>query len=150
MEISNKKRTVRIKRGFNLIVVSLLLVTIFFVWKENNAGALIAGGVLVIFVVAVIFVNINYIYYSSVGNKILLRYYPVITFFGKDYSSIEFDKHLLYSAKVKKVFLFSDLYLAIRTSKGIAEYPEVSLSGMSREDIRAIQNDLHELLQLVH
>ncbi|MCW0482498.1 hypothetical protein [Gaoshiqia sediminis] len=149
MEISNKKRTRRIKRIFNLVVVFLLLVALFFVWKENNAGALIAGGVLVLFVVGFQFVNMNYVYYSSEGGKLLVRYYPVVSLFGKEYNAIEFDKHLLYSAKVKKVLLFSDLYLSIRTSKGIAEYPEVSLAGLSREEIQAIQHDLTEILQLV-
>ncbi len=149
MEFSNKKRTKKLKRTFNLIVVLLLLTALFFVWKENNAGALIAGGVLALWVVGFLFANINFVHYNSNGPKLVVRYYSVISLFGKEYNSIEFDKHLLHDAKVKKVFLFHDLYLAIRTSKGVAEYPEVSLSGMSKDEIRAIQQDLNEMLKFV-
>ena len=95
MELSNKKRTVKIKRVFNLSMVTLLLVTLFFVWKESNAGALIAGGILILSVIVMQFFQINYIYYSSEGGKILVRYYPIIAFFGKEYSSVEFDQSLL-------------------------------------------------------
>ncbi|RKD86107.1 hypothetical protein [Mangrovibacterium diazotrophicum] len=147
MEISNKKRTTKIKRTFNFSMVALLLLTLFFVWKENNVGALISGGILVLCVMAVQFVQINYIYYSSEGNKILIRYYPLIAFFGKEYNSIEFDKHLLYFAKVKRIAAFSDLYIAIKTAKGIAEYPEVSLVGLSKDEIGLIENDLNALLK---
>lgn len=147
MEISNKKRTAKIKRIFNFSMVALLLVTLFFVWKENNTGALISGGLLILCVTAAQFVQINYIYYSSEGDKILIRYYPLISFFGKEYSSIEFDKSLLYFAKVKRIAAFSDLYIAIKTSKGIAEYPEVSLVGLTKEEIHLIEHDLNTLLK---
>ncbi len=149
MEISNKKRTQKIKRNFNLIVVFLLLVTLFFVWKEMNALVItfIAADVLII--LGVLFINFNYIYYSSANDKILIRYYSVISLLGKEYKAIEFDKHLLYEVKVKKAFLFSDLSLAIRTSKGIAEYPDVSLAGLSKEEIKMIERDLNEILQAV-
>ncbi len=128
-------------------MVILLLITLFFVWKENNTGALISGAVLILGIIGVQFVNINYIYYSSDGAKILIRYYPVIAFFGKEYSSIEFDKSLLYFAKVKRMMAFSDLYVAIKTSKGIAEYPEVSLVGLTKEEISLIEHDLNSLMK---
>lgn len=147
MEISNKKRTSTIRRAFNVCMVVLLLVTLFFVWKEYNAAAISTGGAIVLSIVALQFVNINYIYYSSEGNKILIRYYPVIAFWGKEYNSIEFDKHLLYFAKVKRVAVFADLYIAIKTAKGIAEYPEVSLAGLSKDEIRRIEHDLSSLLK---
>jgi len=147
MELSNKKRTVKIKRVFNLSMVTLLLVTLFFVWKENNAGALIAGGILILSVIVMQFFQINYIYYSSEGGKILVRYYPIIAFFGKEYSSVEFDQSLLYFAKVKRIGMFSDLYVAIKTAKGIAEYPEISLVGLSKNEIALIERDLNSILK---
>ena len=136
-----------IKRTFNASMVILLLITLFFVWKENTVGALIFGGLLILSVVAIQFVNINYIYYSSEGDKILIRYYPVIAFFGKEYNSIEFDKSLLYFARVKRMMAFSDLYMAIKTNKGIAEYPEVSLVGLTKEETDRIEQDLNALLK---
>ena len=147
MEISNKKRTDKIKRYFNLSVVFLLVLALIFVWKENDVGAIITGAFLMLLVVVSQFIQVNYVYYSSDGNKLLIRYFPVIAFFGKEYNSIEFDKKLLYYAKVKKISVFSDLYLAIKTSKGIAEFPEVSLMGLSKPEIQSIQNDLNKLIK---
>ncbi len=146
MEISNKKRTDKIKRNFNLSVVFLLVLALIFVWRENDIGAIITGAFLMLLVVVSQFIQVNYVYYSSDGKKILIRYYPVIAFFGKEYNSIEFDKKLLYYAKVKKISAFSDLYLSIKTAKGIAEFPEVSLMGLSKSEIQSIQNDLNKLI----
>ncbi|WP_372776633.1 hypothetical protein [Mangrovibacterium sp.] len=147
MELSNKKRTTTIKRSFNLTMVLMVLITLFFVWIENNVGALISGGLLVFSIIVVQFVNINYVYYSSEGSKVMIRYYPVIAFFGKEYNSIEFDKSLLYFVKIKRYMAFSDLYLAVKTSKGIAEYPEVSLVGLTKSEIQLIENDLNSLMK---
>ena len=147
MEISNKKRTDKIKRYFNLSVVFLLVLALIFVWKENDIGAIITGAFLMLLVVVSQFIQVNYVYYSSDGKKLLIRYYPVIAFFGKEYNSIEFDKKLLYYAKVKKISVFSDLYLSIKTAKGIAEFPEVSLMGLSKSEIKSIQNDLNKLIK---
>ncbi len=147
MELSNKKRTGQIRRIFNLVVVALLATAIFFVWKENNTVAITLGAAMVLLIFASQFVNVNYIFYSSEGGKILIRYYPVISFLKKEYASIEFDQKLLYFAKVKRVGMFSDLLLAIKTSKGIAEYPEVSLTGLSKEEVNLIEQDLNALLK---
>jgi len=147
MEISNKKRTVTIKRTFNFSMVVLLLLAVIMIWLEVGVWGWALIGVAILEIIALQFVNINYIYYSSEGDKILLRYYPIIAFWGKEYSSIEFDKHLLYFAKVKRIAAFSDLYIAIKTAKGIAEYPEVSLVGLSKDEIGLIENDLNSLLK---
>ena len=147
MEISNKKRTTKIKRTFNFSMVVLLLAAVIGIWLEIGIWGWALIGVAILEIVALQFVNINYIYYSSEGDKILLRYYPIIAFWGKEYSSIEFDKQLLYFAKVKRIAAFSDLYIAIKTAKGIAEYPEVSLVGLTKHEIGLIENDLNSLLK---
>ncbi len=145
MEISNQKRSRRIKRGFFLIAVLLLLPILFFVTKKMDVVALINGGVFLIFVIGFQFMGLNYVHYQSDGDILQIRYYPIVSFFGKEYSSIEFNKKRLYKAEVKRSFLFYDLYLEIRTREGIAEYPEVSLAALSSDDIQAIRDDLAEM-----
>lgn len=147
MEISNKIRTSKLKRIFNLTMLGLVLITLFFAWKDNMLVFGICAGVTVLFFFAFQFANINYIYYCSDGDKLMVRYYPIISIFGKDYKSIEFDKSLLYFAKVKRMGPFADLYIAIKTSKGIAEYPEVSLMGLTQEEITLIEHDLNAMLK---
>ncbi|WP_159522395.1 hypothetical protein [Sunxiuqinia indica] len=146
MEISNQKRSQKIKRGFNLGVVLLLLPILLFVWQEMDLFALINGGLLIIFIIVFQIVGLDYVQYESTNEMIKVRYYPIISFFGKEYNSIEFRKVLLHKAEVKKAFLFSDLFLEVKTKRGIAEYPSVSLAAMSKRDINAIKADLSQYL----
>lgn len=154
MEISNQNRSRRIKRGFFLIAVLLLLPILFFVWKEMDLVALINGGVFLIFIIGFQFMGLNYVHYQSDGDILQIRYYPIVSFLGKEYSSIEFNKKRLFKAQIERSFLFYELHLEIKTREGIAEYPEVSLAAMSSDDIQAIQDDLAEMMpqkpQLLH
>ena len=147
MEISNQKRSRKIKRRFNLGVVLLLLAILILVWMEMDIAALITGAALILFIIGSQIIGLNYVHYESNNEMIQVRYYPIISFFGKEYSSIEFRKKLLHRAEVKKAFLFSDLHLEVKTKRGIAEYPPVSLAAMSPNDIRAIMQDLAEIEQ---
>ena len=142
MEVSNQKRSRSIKRTFNLGVVLMLFPLVYFIWQEMDLAALINGGVVVLFVIGFQIVGLNYVHYQSTNDLLEVRYYPIITFFGKDYNTIRFKKRLLYRGEVKKTFLFHDLHLEIKTKQGVAEYPALSLAAMSRNDIRAIQLDL--------
>ncbi len=146
MEISNQKRSRVIKRGFFLIAVLLLLPILFFVWKEMDLVALINGGVFLLFIIGFQFMGLNYVHYQSDGEVLQIRYYPIISFFGKEYSSIEFNKKRLFKAVVERSFLFHELHLEIKTREGIAEYPEVSLAALSSTDIEAIRDDLSKML----
>nr|MBD3621938.1 hypothetical protein [Sunxiuqinia sp.] len=146
MEISNQNRSRLIKRGFFLIAVLLLLPILFFVWKEMDLVALINGGVFLLFIIGFQFMGLNYVHYQSDGEVLQIRYYPIISFFGKEYSSIEFNKKRLFKAVVERSFLFHELHLEIKTREGIAEYPEVSLAALSSTDIEAIRNDLSKML----
>lgn len=146
MEISNQKRSRRIKRGFFLIAVLLLLPILFFVWKEMDLIALINGGVFLIFIIGFQFMGLNYVHYQSDGDILQIRYYPIVSFMGKEYSSIEFNKKRLFKAQVERSFLFHELHIEIKTREGIAEYPEVSLAALSSKDIQAIRDDLAEML----
>ncbi|KOH46627.1 hypothetical protein [Sunxiuqinia dokdonensis] len=146
MEISNQKRSRTIKRGFFLIAVLLLLPILFFVWKEMDMVALINGGVFLLFIFGFQFMGLNYVHYQSDGDILQIRYYPIVSFFGKEYSSIEFNKKRLFKAQVERSFLFHELHVEIKTREGIAEYPEVSLAALSSDQIQAIREDLAGML----
>ncbi len=145
MEISNQKRSRQIKRCFFLIAVLLLLPILFFVWKEMDLAAMINGGVFLLFIIGFQFMGLNYVHYQSDGDILRIRYYPIVSFFGKEYSSIEFNKKRLFKVQVERSFLFHELHLEIKTREGIAEYPEVSLAALSNKDIQTIRDDLVEI-----
>jgi hypothetical protein len=147
MDISNKKRSKRIMLAFNLGAVVLMVLVIFFIWKEMDMEALITGGVLVLYIIGFLSAGFNYVHYRSDGDKLSIKYYPVVSFFGKEYNAIEFNKQRLFKAEIKRPFIFSNLHIEVKTKKGIAEFPSVSLAAMRKNDIRAIQNDLFDLAQ---
>ena len=147
MKFSNKKRTSIVRLSFNLIAGFLFLVVLFFVWKEMNRMALIFGVILGTYMFGVHLFNFNYFYYSSDGKDLLIRYYPVISLFGKEYSSIEFKKKFICDVKVKRNFIFYNLGLAVYTENGIAEYPGISLNGLSEKEVKRIEADLNEILR---
>ena len=61
MEISNKSRTSKLKRIFNLTMLGLVLITLFFAWKDNMLVFGICAAITVLFFLAFQFANINYI-----------------------------------------------------------------------------------------
>ena len=146
MEISNKERTKKIKRAFFLFILVLILVALYFVWKENDLGAVMSGGVGLLLLFVVPLANYNYIEYSSEGDKIIIRYYPIITFLtSKEYNSVEFNKAAFYDAQIKKNLFFSDLYISVKTKKGVAEYPEISCSALGQKQKEMLLEDLTKL-----
>lgn len=146
MEISNKSRTKKIKRNFNLIVFAFVIAALFFVWKEKDIYAIFVGAGLVIFIVLMLVINFNYVSFSSVNGKISVKYYPVITLMGREYSSIDFQQELLHSYKLQVSSVFSDLTLTVKTKKGVADYPQVSLTALKREEIEHIREELERIL----
>ncbi|MBC8005219.1 MAG: hypothetical protein H7X84_07075, partial [Verrucomicrobia bacterium] len=60
--------------------------------------------------------------------------------------TIEFSQKSLVGFQVENAFGFSDLQIAIRTKRGLAEYPSISLSAMSKAEIEQIKSALTEIM----
>ncbi len=146
MEISNQKRTKKIKRNFNFVVLAFIIAALYLLWKEENMITIYVGIGLVVIVVFILVINFNYVSFSSANGKISVRYYPVITLFGREYNSIDFQQELLYKYDLKTMFLFSDLTLTVKTQRGVADYPTVSLTALNRKEIETIRQELETIL----
>lgn len=108
---------------------------------------LITAGVFIVYVGIAQFLNLCYVYFSTNNGKVLIRYYPVISFFKKNYETIEFPQQLLVSFRIEKSMGFSDLDIAIKSKRGMAEYPSVSLAALSKEEIEQIRIALEEIIR---
>jgi hypothetical protein len=146
MEISNQKRSKQIKRTFNLTGILIVVVGLIFLWLKNDIAVLIAAGVFAVYVGISQFVNLCYVYFSTDNGKILIRYYPIISILKKEYDSIEFGHQVLVNFQIEKAMGFSDLILTIKTKRGIAEYPSISLAALNKAEISQISSALSEIM----
>ncbi|MDP2113843.1 MAG: hypothetical protein Q8K69_07270 [Bacteroidota bacterium] len=147
MEISNQKRSKQIKRGFNIGGIIIVLTGLVLLWLKNDVGVMIAVGVFVVYVGLSQFANLCYVFFSTENGKVLIKYYPIITIMKKEYESIEFAQKTLVNFRIERAMGFKDLEIAIRTKRGIAEYPLISLSALSKVEIEQIVDALTEIIR---
>jgi len=147
MEISNQKRSKQIKRTFNLTGILIVVVGLIFLWLKQDTAVLITAGVFAVYVGIAQFANLCYVFFSTENGKILIRYYPVISILKKEYESIEFAQSALVNFEIEKAMGFADLTIAIRTKRGIAEYPSISLAALSKAEINQISLALSEIMR---
>lgn len=147
MIIENSKRIRRIKTLFYLGVGLLALAALVFILTGLDLFALISGGVVVIWFLVFQYADFQYIWFTAAEKRVILRFYQAVKYGRKDYQTIEFPVDLLQSYRFENaVFgLVKDLILVVRTRKGVAEYPPVSLaalSGREREQLEEILNGM--------
>ena len=107
---------------------------------------MITVGVFVVYVGISQYANLCYIYFSTANEKVLIKYYPIISIMKKEYESIEFSQKSLVGFQVEKAMGFGDLQIAIKTKRGLAEYPSISLAALNKAEIEQIRAALTEIM----
>ena len=149
MVVSNKKRATGLKRIFFLVGIAMAVFMLVMFLKDENLYAILTGAAFVIWFFIFQLFDFQYIEYISDNRKILLRYYPAIKFGKKDYNVIEFAHNMLYDARFETTLfgIVTDLMLVVKTKRGIAEYPSVSMAGVSSDDIKKIKENINGILE---
>jgi hypothetical protein len=145
MEVSNQARSKKIKRGFNLLGIVIVLIGLAFLWLKMHAAVLITVGVFAAYVGISMYASLCYVNFSTNNGKVTIRYFPVISIIKKEYESIEFPHQALVNFKIERVMGFTDLFIVIKTRRGIAEYPSISLTAMNKDEIEIINLALSEI-----
>lgn len=145
MEVSNQARSKKIKRGFNLLGIAIVLIGLVFLWLKMHAAVLITVGVFAAYVGISMYASLCYVNFSTNNGKVTIRYFPVISILKKEYESIEFPQQALVNFKIERVMGFTDLFIVIKTRRGIAEYPSISLTAMNKDEIEKINLALSEI-----
>lgn len=145
MEISNQKRARLFKRSFNLIGIAIVVVGLVFLWLKIDLAVLLTAAVFAVFVSFSQFAGINSFYFSTANGKVLIRYFPVLALIKKENNSIEFPQQFLINFQIERALGFSDLTLIIKTKRGVAEYPSISLAGLTKDEIDRIGSALAEI-----
>ncbi len=146
MEFSNQKRSKQIKRNFNIAGIIIVLTGLGLLWLKNDIGVMITVGVFAVYVGISQFANLCYVFFSTENDKVLIKYYPIITIMKKDYGSVEFAQKALVNFRIERAMGFADLEIAISTKRGIAEYPSISLAALSKGEIEQIRSALSDIM----
>ena len=148
MRINNKRRTVVIKRIFFLVSVVLAIAALLLFLFDYMALALISIGVFSLWYLYFHVADYQFIEFSDENNRIVLRFYKAVSFGSPRFNEIEFPHQIL-----KKVFFdnsifgkMSDVTLVVKTKRGVADYPSVSLSAVNFKDRQKIAHSLNKLL----
>ena len=146
MEISNQKRSKLIKQTFNYTGIFIVLAILFFLWLKKDTLLWITIGIFAVFVGFSMFANLCQVYFSTNNGKVVIRYYQIISFLKKEYQSIEFTHQSLVTYRIEKAMGFADLFIVIKTNRGVAEYPSISLAALTNAEIDQINTTLFEIL----
>ena len=146
MELSNQNRSRQIKRTFNVTGIIIVLVGLILLWLKQDILVMVTAGVFAVYVGVSIFANLCYVSFSTANEKVLIRYYPILSIMKKEYGSIEFAHNLLVGFQIENTMGFADLEIAIKTKRGVAEYPTISLSALNKSEVEQIRSTLTEIM----
>lgn len=150
MKITNRKSTARLKRIFFLVSVVIAIAALGLFLFDLTIYALIMIGVFSLWFLFFLVADYQYIEYIDENDKIILRYYKAVGFTQKEFSSIEFPVALLKDAHFENSIFgkLSDLTLIVKTKRGVAEYPSISLSAVPYKNRKQIQQSLKNFLDM--
>ncbi|HZH73819.1 MAG TPA: hypothetical protein VFD91_15080 [Mariniphaga sp.] len=148
MIITNKKQTLLLRRLFFLGSFAIVIGALVMYLLDIGLFLIIPIGVFALWFLFFQVADYQYIEFNSADNKVSLRYYKAIKFGKTNYNSIEFPQSLLYKFHFENSLFgkMTDLTLVIRTRRGIAEYPSVSLSALPFEERKKLQEVLLQIM----
>lgn len=136
MTLSNQSRAANIKLFYYIITFVYLSLTVLTVYLSPPYMKFMIAGLLAVFVLLVglnLTREYNFIIYKETDDKLIIRYYPLHPFHDK-FKSIEISKQTFSHFELKKrsMGLREDLFLFQISSRGLAKYPGISLSALSK------------------
>lgn len=148
MKINNRKKAVQLRRIFFMTSAVFGVAALLFFFFDFFGLALISIGVFSLWFVYFLVADYQFIEFSDENNKIRLRFYKAISFGSPKFSEIEFPHNVLKNAFFENSIFgkMSDITLEVKTRRGIAEYPSVSLSALGKADRQKMFNSLNQLL----
>ncbi len=137
------------KRTFFLVGIVIALTALALFLLDYTIFGIACVGLFSLWYLYFHVADYQFIEYDDEGDRILLRYFKAVSFGSKKYHSIEFPKNILQNAHFENSIFgkLSDITFIIRTKRGIAEYPSVSLSALALEDRQRMQESLFKILQ---
>ncbi|MBN1984669.1 MAG: hypothetical protein JW761_00130 [Prolixibacteraceae bacterium] len=148
MKIENKKRVIKLRKLFYMVSVFIAIAALVLFLFDFTIYGIAMVGIFALWFLYFQVADYHYIYFSNANNKILLRYYKAVRFGKGQYNSIEFPQYMLQNAYFENSMAgkMSDLTFVVKTKRGMAEYPSVSLTALSKDERRQMQEALNNIL----
>jgi len=155
MEIDNTKKSVRINqiKYISMILFVVLLIVLLttrlvsdeFLGMNNYQWAVVVTLLFILVNIYEYLKDYNYIYFSDSGEKLLFRYVSLRPFHSKRYS-IEIDKKNFRGYKLMKgsLGLSRKIMFYIKTPRGTAKYPPVSISALGADEFNQLKYALNK------
>jgi hypothetical protein len=157
MKYDNRNNTIKIWRQKYIFTILLLSLVIIFgfvdyfqkpVFGLDKSVYLIGLGIVYIILIIInAMLKHDFVFYGDVGDKVIMRYYP-IRIFNRKKHSIEIPKSKFVKYDTEKFFfgMKERLFLYQKTQNGIARYPGISLSAVDKADIEKIKKSLQQYM----
>ena len=133
MDFSNAQLVKKLRIVFLVLGSSWLFTVSVLIFLSFFTGAVIMAGLFLLTILFIAILNFHYIRISVVKEKLTLRYYSIFAV-DRMFKLIEFPVNQLRRVDIRSYFfgLKYEVRLTVRVKMGIADYPWVSLSGISR------------------
>ena len=137
-----------LRRLFFLVSLAIALLALALFLLDYTLYGIAAVGVFALWFLYFQVADYQFVEFSDANGKVLLRYYKVVRFGKTSFNSIEFPQKMLQSAHFENSVFgkISDLTLVVKTRRGFAEYPSVSLAALSLNERRLLQERLLQIL----
>ena len=133
------------------IFLLLVVLTAVFLPVDNMFKFLICGALSVTFLIFYWFqykMEYTYFYFSNNGNNLIFRFFSLRNFYGKprtiEISKLSFVKYDILTSFFNKK---DSLVLYQKTPKGVAKYPPISLTLLSKKQKTELKRALFALVQ---
>ena len=139
--------TLRKTKTFVIIVFTLsVLITVIFLPFMLPVKSVICGVLSVLFLVFYWFqynMKYTYFYFSNNGKNLVFKFYSMQLFFGKP-RTIEISKNNFVKYDIEMSFFGKreSLILYQKTPKGVAKYPPISLTLLSKKQKQELKQSL--------
>jgi hypothetical protein len=156
MELDTSKRAIKVRfKKFIITIISAILLSFIYLSDfpanylniNKNYLALVVVLVYVLIFVYYHMLDLNYLYYTDAGKKIVLRYYSLRSISGK-YKAIEIPKDKFVKFEIDKSFfnLKEKVILYQKMQNGIAKYPAISITSFSVDEKNELKKSLTKSL----
>jgi len=153
MKIENKKRASIIRLiylGIPIFYTLLISVSYFFFKSFPNYPYLIVVAILfTLTIIALNYLKFYYNYFSTESGKLIIRYLTLGPFGGSRKSmEMPLKDFVNYQITYKFYNYKKELIVYRQTPKGIAKYPSISISSLSKSEINKVEKMLNVQIRI--